>query len=407
MQNQQPSDLNTENPIIKLQQIVLMQRQQLEMANQRIFAQSQQLMNSAQQIQNLQGQITYLQSELYKFQSKTDKYGSLLLGPLVNDFISSFSSDKTKTTYQEGFKSLFAQEFLDPLMKLSEFREINRESLLDRVRMNYKKSKKGTYSDASESTKQLRAAMLLSFSAYLQRRTESYIAKIMPNKQCANKTFSKRRTKTCASQLSVSQIDSFLTALKSFSTKGYLSAHLQIIGCRRITEIINCKISDLDLDNQRVYFTPLKKRDRSSEPIPIYLPAELVSKIKEYTKNRTKGYLFTNLPVNNSLEEQELAPCVTKDQMNKIYFKAWLKAQVIDKENSNGKRSFAPRLISHSLRAYGITNLYNKNIDSTLIKEVSAHSSVDSVYFYKTGDFENNITKKLHCHNFDTQKNID
>jgi len=61
------------------------------------------------------------------------------------------------------------------------------------------------------------------------------------------------------------------------------------------------------------------------------------------------------------------------------------------------KRMTRMTLLTHCLRASGITQLYQKGIDSTLIRELTQHQSVDAVFYYKTGTLDENITKNLYC----------
>jgi len=397
-QQQQQQQLSP--ALIQLRQIIMVQNQQIQRQLHQIMLQNQQLLCFTSQIQALKSEVTSLQGQLQLFQKhdpKDQKYGSVRLGNLIFSFINSFESLKTRTTYTEGFNSLIEQRFIDPNHTLREFKEINGENLLDQVRQNYKAKRNGKYFESSHSTRQLRCAMILSFSKYLQRKTESYLTQITANRMSAGMTFSHRRRKTAASKLNQHQIDCFLAALKGFSLRGYIFANLQIFGCRRMSEIINCHIADLDLDNKRIFFRPLKKKNVVVEPIAIYLPSEFISLIKEYVKDRSQGFLFTSLPATKSAQDHDKASPITKNQIAKIYHRGWNKAIIADKENNdNTTKIFRPQLITHCLRSYGISSLYSKKFDSVYIKEISGHESVDMTNYYRYADPEENITKKLH-----------
>lgn len=388
-----------ENPIAQLQRIIIFQRQQLQL-------QSQQLMAYAKENETLRSQFSTLQNQLILLQKQNpaeSEYSDLMIGNLACEFVESFDSDKTKSTYNEGFKCLYQQGFLDPLMKLSEFKKLNGENILDNIRQNYKAKKGGKYGEASNFTKQTRSAQLISFSKFLQRKTQGYIHQIMANRMCVAKTFRNRRAKSAASPLTNAQVEAVLYALKSFSLKAYLTARLQIIGCRRIGELLNCKIEDLDLSNKRIFFKPLKKKNFLVQPIPIYLPPDLLEDIKKFVENRTKGFLFTKLPTKKSPLEHDNSQAMTLDQISKLYFRGWFLAHQNNKENTSNKKPFMPKLITHCFRAYGITNLYKRDIDSSKICEIAGHQSVDMTNYYNLNNIEDNITKKLHVFDYNSK----
>lgn len=380
--------------IKKLQQLVCFQREQILSLNRKLLIQNQQLLFLFSQNKNLQIQ-----------QDKTSKYDNILLKDMVDEFISSFSSHKTQKTYSEGFVQLFEQGFLDSYMRLKDFRSINGEWLLDNVRKSYKgrKRRSGQISEASESTKQLRAAMLISFSTFLQRRTEGFIQKIAPNKFGFDKTFRFRREKTAASRLSDIQISSFLSCLQTFSKTAFLIASLQLIGAKRISEVLNLQVEDLDLAEKRIFFKTLKSRGIVRDAIAIYLPTGLCEELKQYVMHRQKGFVFSN-----PKDENSSLP-LTKEYVSKLYHRGW---NLLHKTSDKLKRKedfkdedkispFRPRMITHSLRAAGISYLYEKGIDSQLIKQITGHSSGDMVRYYNTASSLNNITQSVHI--FDLQ----
>ena len=237
-------------PTQELKQIIQVQKQQLLLFAQQICFQKHQLSLQFQQMKALHIQQQQQQLQLNQQEKEINQYNDLLLKDMASEFVNSFDSAKTRSTYSEGFSQLFLQGFLHPDMKLIEFSRLSGENLLDDVRKNYKmKNRKGEYGGASESTKQLRAAMLLAFSSFLQRRTEGLIKKISPNQYGFNKTFRHRRQKTIASHLTVEQLNSFLKKLKTITTKGFLFAALQILGAKRVSEVIQLRVEEVDIKN--------------------------------------------------------------------------------------------------------------------------------------------------------------
>jgi integrase len=308
-------------------------------------------------------------------------YGHLNLKDMAEEFVNSFDSAKTRSTYSEGFSQLYAQGFLRPDMTLFDFSQICGENLLDDVRKNYKMKTpwKNQYCIASESTKQLRAAMLLAFSSFLQRRTEGLIKKIASNKYGFNKTFRHRRQKTIASRLTVEQLKSFLVQLEATSRKGFLFAVLQIIGAKRLAEVLQLKVDEVDLKNSRVLFRNLKQRGYIKEPVFIYIPAKICMTLQAHIGQRKEGFLFLKCDTG-----QNNLP-LTKSQITKLYEKTW--SQVRDE----GKPEviIRPRMITHSLRAAGISLLYDQGIDSQLIKQITGHNSGDMIMYYNTSNYDN------------------
>jgi integrase/recombinase XerD len=369
--------------LAQLQQMVQYQRQY-------ICQQSEQINNLNLQNQSLISQLQAMQAQLKaatQEDSKFDKYKDLKLRDLANEFIASFQIKKTKATYTEGFDNLFAQKFLDPQQRLEDFKKMNGEHILDQIRLNFKGK---AAQEVSQATKQLRAAMFISFTAFLQRRTESYIVKTVPNKFGFNKTYGFRRDRTKASPLSAEEINSFLTTLKTFSQRAYLFASLQLLGVKRVSEVINLKVEDLDLKGKLVLFQQLKTRGLVKDPIVIYLPPKLCEELEIFLNGRKEGFVFTNQSLPNQTDSASAAP-MTRSQISKLYMRAWRK--VFEEKGSTLK---APKMITHSLRAAGISYLYEKGVDTQLIKEISGHAKGDMVMYYNLKSKYDNISKKIH-----------
>lgn len=277
-------------PIEELKQIIQVQKQQLLVFAQQICFQKHQLSLRLQQIKTLH---IHQEQQLDQNEKEINQYKDLLLKDMASEFVNSFDSPKTRSTYSEGLSELFLQGFLQPEMKLIEFSRLSGENLLDDVRKNYKmKNRKGQYDNASESTKQLRAAMLLAFSSFLQRRTEGFIQKISPNRYGFNKTFRPRRQKTIASHLIVEQLNLFLKQLKTNTSKGFLFAALQILGAKRVSEVIQLRVEEVDIKNSRVLFRNLKQREFIREPVPIYIPSTICEELQSYIGQRKEGFVF-------------------------------------------------------------------------------------------------------------------
>src|SRR5580692_11895149 len=95
------------------------------------------------------------------------------LESLQNEFIECFSSVPTKTTYNSHFKQLFDQKFLIKSMTLAEFAKQDTKKILDLIRQQSltikpakkrRKNSKPTARLASDSIRQSRAAMFISFT---------------------------------------------------------------------------------------------------------------------------------------------------------------------------------------------------------------------------------------------------
>ena len=88
----------------------------------------------------------------------------------------------TAINYQSGMRKLVEFRFINLLMSLQQFSQMNHNAVIDSI-------KKDNVLNWSECSRQARAAAYISFTSYLCRQTDGIIKKAMPNREEANKTF--------------------------------------------------------------------------------------------------------------------------------------------------------------------------------------------------------------------------
>lgn len=162
-------------------------------------------------------------------EAQREHYLSKTIEDAVKEFLISFVNPNTRRTYTMAAKSLFEQQFLPKNTPLFVFSHCNLELILDTIRSNLKSNIKRD-NDATEATREARCAFFISFTAFLQRRTQGVFKKVLPNKEGGAKTFAWKREHTCASYLNQDQIAIFFKALKKIGQREYLFAFLQFQG---------------------------------------------------------------------------------------------------------------------------------------------------------------------------------
>ena len=269
----------------------------------------------------------------------------------------------TAECYMNAFNHFFVWGLLDPTMTLKDFSMMNLESKLDQIR---------TSGSGMESTKQTRSAAFISFTGFLQRKTEGLIKKAIPNKEKGRKTFQKMREKTVYEALDEEELRSFLAALKKVSLRNYLIAAMQVQGAKRISEVLDSKIENVDWEKGTIRFKQSKSDVFEKETV-VFFPVNFMGELKDYLGERSVGAIFITSS-GRKMGRSDVQP---------VYASAFKKAGI-------NKRGF-----THILRATTITELCKKGFGAEEIVNLSGHSSLQMVGYYDKSGAENNPSRKV------------
>ena len=222
---------------------------------------------------------------------------------MFTEYIACKQNERTKRIYTSHFYQLIKQSFLIKSMKLIEFANTqNTNRILDLIRQTSQKikpAKKQRFpattrrkktqeqiSLASESVRQARAAFFIGFTKFMARRTNDTIKAAQPNRDGDLKTFSHRNQKSVAKELTEEQLKLFFGTLQKMGQREYLFASLQFIGARRLAEVRQSNIENINWEESKIYFKPNKSGKVVPTLIPIKMPQSLLDKLKSYLGNR-------------------------------------------------------------------------------------------------------------------------
>ena len=249
-------------------------------------------------------------------------------------------------------------------MSLQEFALCNLETLVDQI----KERTQGT-----EATKQARTACFISFTGFLARKTQGMIRKAIPCKDNGASTFKKIRSTAVTEALTEKELLTFLKSLKEINRRDYLIAKTLVQGGKRLDEVLNAKISQIDWDRSKITFKQSKSRELEQVTV-IHYPENFMIELKEYIGDRSKDdWIFVTTK--------------GKKVVQPHIFRSFVSA---------GKRgNISKRVTAHTLRATAITVLTNKGYNVEQIMKVSGHATPNCVSYYDKTPIEKNITEEV------------
>ncbi|MGF1923979.1 MAG: hypothetical protein ACQUHE_07340, partial [Bacteroidia bacterium] len=323
------------------------------------------------------------------------------------EFLNTLQNQGTRGLYERCFKLLFNQKFLLKETTLLQFKTTNLEALLDDIRVNVQReetirTKKKT--PMCEGTKQNICSAIISFSGFLQRMTGQFV-KIIPSKMVASKTFSFQCKEVKSSLLTPEDLSIFFKTLKEIDLQSFLFGCIQFNGARRISEVLNLRLSDIFEQSLSIDFLPLKKR--ATKKITVFYPKDIFELIKEYLAIRKRfnpkkeEYLFQD-PYYIDINIKAFA-------ITNAYRRAWKKISKQKNDNANASKEIGgeteaeaeidkdkdqdndknqtdntiwfPKGLSHSLRTTAITT-WIRDFELWKVQLITGHSSIDSLSKY-------------------------
>lgn len=267
--------------------------------------------------------------------------------------------ESTARSYQAGFYRLFELEVLQKEINLQQFSLLNHETIIDQIKL---------IQEWSEATRQARAAAFISFTGFLQRRTQSIIKKATANKEGANKTFFKVREKVKTNPLSKEQTPIFLNALEKINRRDALIAKLILQGGKRKGEVLELTIDGIDFYRNQITYRQSKTRGMEKVTVINY-PKHVMDELVEYTNGRT-GLVFV------TRNGKKIAPF----QIDRNFLKA-------------GELAGIPfRVTPHVLRVTLVTRLKELKVQDTDIMKITGHANPAQLSSYDRSDLGNNAS---------------
>lgn len=163
------------------------------------------------------------------------------------------------------------------------FRYIRHEQVLEYIK---------SVQDWTEGSRQARAACYISFTSYLHRISNGWFRRAIPSNLDENKTFSRLSSKTITQALSLEDWHHFLDVLDANNQRDSLIARCMLYGGHRVSEILNIKIDQLDLEKSVIRFARGKNKKLE---LPVVYPTPFINELRAYiegTKNQRGDSVF-------------------------------------------------------------------------------------------------------------------
>ena len=271
-------------------------------------------------------------------------------------------SHKTQINYQSGMRKLAEFGLISPSMSLQAFALVNHDTIIDQIKLRR---------EWSECSRQARAACYISFTRFLNRRTEGMIRKALPNKEGNAKTFYRVHEKVKTAAMSQGQWIRFFEALEKISKREYLIAKVLLQGGKRVKEVLFLHLDQIDWERRKITFSQSKTKGLVKKTVITYSEG-IMNALREYIGDR-KGLVFVTR-FNNPLDLRWLAS---------IFAKA-------------GKVAGIPfKVTPHVLRASAVTYLKQQGFADSDIMKVTGHASAEMVYAYDKSSREENASARV------------
>lgn len=248
------------------------------------------------------------------------------------------------------------------------FRHVPHELVIDYIKK---------VEDWSEGTRQLHAAVYISFTAYLDRISQGWVRKVQPSTLAANPTFFQIREKCSTEALTLSDWNRFIDALTDINERDSLIARALLHGAKRISEVITITLTQIDWDKNIIRFKQSKTGSTFRE-IPITYPKYFMIELQKYIEDtspirKDSPYVFITRNGN----------VVTRLRLNYSFAQAGKKAKI--------KIKVTP----HVLRATWVTLVKQQNVSDSEIMQITGHRSNKMVMAYDKTSDEENVSKRL------------
>ena len=273
----------------------------------------------------------------------------------VQNYLGILKNSNTQATYKNAFRVIVLKRILKPFMTIEDFGQIDVNVSLDKIK------KLDNYSEAS---KQLYAAAFVSFTKYLNRASRGLTKIAIPDSHGISKTFYKLRDKIKTQAITHEEFEIFYEKLLNINKQHALIAKIIYIGVKRVSEVLNLRIEDID--GSEITFRQSKTRGVDMKTVITYNQDILMS-LSKFIDNRKKGFVF--------LEKKEK---IKRYRLNYTFARA--------------SKNCHFRVTPHVLRATAITE-YKKRGHSAEDISVLSGTTEDTVKKYDKRSLADNISK--------------
>lgn len=294
-----------------------------------------------------------------------DSIRDLPLRFFIQDWLGQFE-EATRKNYASYIRGLEKHGLINTYQTLDSFREQPHERILDQIKRIHETVWK-------EGTKQVRAAVYLSFTGYLQRLTEGKVRKAIPSRHGVSKTFKKVREKVASESLVQKEWLLLLEELGKINTRDCLIIKMCLHGGKRISEVLSIQVEQVDFTSNIVTFIQSKTRGTIKE-VRITFPRDLIAELKTYIGDR-QGLVFIT----------------THGKQQKVY-----RTQLNRNLKLAAKRCGITKTLSpHVFRTTLITYLRSHGFADSEIMKVTGHASGAMIAMYDKSSQAENPSKAI------------
>lgn len=269
----------------------------------------------------------------------------------------------TARAYKSSLTWLKKKGILSFDQRLSEFALVNYSMVLGGIRGQ----------GLSLATEQARAAAFISFTKYLNTRSNNLIPRCQPVTTGVEKTFGRLREKGTTKPLSRFEARHLLEILKVLHFQTYVISFICLNAGRRITEVLELRWRDVDFDKKQITFVVKKltfeKRVSVTYEDGLFADLGILKRCNPFSQSASHIFLRTNgQPISYSA----------------VWARFKKASKVIGKE-----------ITPHCLRSTFVSLAAQEGHSHTEIKGVTGHSSVGMVEYYDHNTELGTLTKKF------------
>lgn len=304
---------------------------------------------------------TFSEAQAFKAESVWHNLATIEVKQAIDAWLETLVA-LTAKNYSSGMKKLAFLQLIDLNATLQSFALTNHEAVIDQI--------KGL-SNLSECSKQARAACYISFTRFLNRRTQGIISKAVPSREGTSKTFYRVREKVATQAMNRTEWQAFLQELYKLNRRDCLIAKIILQGGKRLGEALSLDTTQIAYAEGEITFHQSKTKGYEKETIITY-PQAVLSELRTYIGER-HGKVFitaTGKPV-------------MANQLALTFAKAGVRAGIPFK------------VTPHVLRASMVTYLKNAGFADGEIMKVTGHASAEMVYAYDKSARAQNATKHI------------
>jgi integrase/recombinase XerD len=306
--------------------------------------------------------LTHSQMETAKREAIWKKLANISLESSATEWLAHLLPT-TRKNYLSGIRMLSLFGIFDLKQSLQSFSLVNHDTVLDKI---------ATIKQWSACSKQARAALYISLTRFLHRKTEGIIKRALSRKSEANRTFFRVRDKVKTEPLNTTEWTNLIKAMETFNQRDALIAKLCLQGARRIQEVLRVEINHINFANRQILFCLSKTRGNIKNVI-VTIPIGFLIELKSYIKDRTHGLVF--------ITAKEKMVGYTQ------IVKSLKKAAIMSK--------IEKKIHTHVLRTSAITHLRSLGFQDFEIQRLTGHNSSQMLNAYDKSPLEDNVSKKV------------